>query len=143
MTSAPGLCSCNALRQAARHLTRLYDAALAPVGIGLNQYAILARLHRLGPMRLGDLAANLVMDRSTLGHLLRPLEARGLLAIRTDERDGRRRLIGLTEAGEALRARAHPLWQEAETRFAAAFGAEAAHTLREVCGQVERVVIAA
>ncbi len=37
----PEICSCSALRQAARHLTRLYDGALAPAGIGLNQYAVL------------------------------------------------------------------------------------------------------
>ena len=141
MTDAPGHCSCSALRQAARHVTRLYDAALEPVGLGLNQYAILARLGRLGPRPLGELAGNLVMDRSTLGHLLRPLEARGLVAIRTDARDGRRRLIGLTAAGEALRTQAAPLWHAAETRFAAAFGVAEAHALRVVCKRVETVTL--
>jgi DNA-binding MarR family transcriptional regulator len=123
-------------------MTRQYDTALAPAGLGLNQYAILARLKRFGPMSLGDLAARLVMDRSTLGHLLRPLEARGIVTMRVGERDRRSRLIGLTADGETLWSRAHALWEDAETRFASAFGAADALALRGILKRVERVSIA-
>jgi DNA-binding MarR family transcriptional regulator len=137
------ICSCSALRQATRHLTRLYDAALAPAGLGINQYAILARLNRLGPMRVSDLAGRLVMDRSTLGHLLRPLEARGIVALHIDEHDRRSRLIGLTASGEALWGKAHNLWQDAETRFARAFGIDQARELRGVLKRLERISLQA
>jgi DNA-binding MarR family transcriptional regulator len=73
----PEICNCAALRQAARHVTKLYDDALAPVGLGGNQFSILARLSLGDPRTIQDLARLLVMDRSTLGHLLRPLEKRG------------------------------------------------------------------
>ena len=43
------ICNCAALRQAARRVTRLYDDVLAPIGLGVNQYSILARLNRVGP----------------------------------------------------------------------------------------------
>jgi DNA-binding MarR family transcriptional regulator len=102
VTDDAEICSCSALRQAARHMTRLYDAALSPVGIGLNQYAILSRLKRFGPMRMGDLAGRLVMDRSTLGHLLRPLETRRVIAMHVGDRDRRSRMVGLTAEGDAL-----------------------------------------
>src|SRR5437762_6318726 len=69
----PEICNCAALRQAARRVTRLYDDALAPTGLGLNQFSILARLSLVGPSTIQDLARLLIMDRSTLGHLLRPL----------------------------------------------------------------------
>ncbi len=139
MTDEPELCSCSALRQAARHVTRLYDAALAPSGLGLNQYAILARLQRFGPMRLTDLAGKLVADRSTLGHLLRPLQARGLVAMRVDERDRRSRLVALTTAGDAVVAGARALRDDAEARFADAFGGQAARELRTILKRVEGV----
>jgi len=42
----PEICNCAALRQAARHVTRFYDEALAPTGLGVNQFSILARLSR-------------------------------------------------------------------------------------------------
>src|SRR6185295_11571068 len=88
----PEVCSCAALRQAARRVTRLYDDALAPTGLGVNQFSILARLSHVGASTIQDLARPLVMDRSTLGHLLRPLEKRGLVRLDVSDEDGRSRL---------------------------------------------------
>jgi len=133
---APEICSCSALRQAARHVTKLYDDALAPVKLGLNQYSILAKLRRVGPKPLQDLAAFLVMDRSTLGHLLRPLEKRGLVTLDMSENDRRSRVIALTPAGTALMKKAHPLWAKAERRFERVFGADSALGLRTILKEV-------
>ena len=137
--SSSEICNCSALRQAARHVTRQYDEALAPVGLGLNQYSILARLERLGPKTIQDLALNLVMDRSTLGHLLRPLETRGLVMLEVAQTDRRRRAVALTPGGRALIAEARPLWSAAQRRFEDAFGADAALGLRNVLKQVVAV----
>jgi len=128
----PEVCNCSALRQAARRVTRLYDDALAPTGLGVNQYSILARLGRVGPSPIQDLARLLVMDRSTLGHLLRPLEKRGLVRLRVSEQDGRSRVAALTPAGRAAVASGRPLWESAQRRFARAFGAKSAVDLRTV-----------
>lgn len=136
MVADPEICSCSALRQAARHVTKLYDAELAPVGLGLNQYSILAKLDRLGPQAIRELAALQVMDRSTLGHLLRPLERRKLVALVIDPHDRRSRLVALTRAGKALVRRARPLWAAAEHRFVRAFGEDSAAGLRTILRQV-------
>lgn len=119
---APESCSCTALRQAARHVTRLYDELLAPTGLGLTQYAILSALDERGDQVLQYLAASLVLDRSTLGHLLRPLERRGLLTMRNSTEDGRKKIVALTRQGAKLLASARPLWAVAEKRFRTAFG---------------------
>jgi DNA-binding MarR family transcriptional regulator len=132
----PGICSCAALREAARHVTRFYDEALAPVGLGLNQYAILARLARVGPKTLQELADLLVMDRSTLGRLLRPLEERELLAIEISAADRRHRVISLTRRGRAEMSRADPLWARAERRFVTMFGADDARALRQTLKRI-------
>jgi DNA-binding MarR family transcriptional regulator len=137
--TSPESCSCSALRQASRHVTRLYDEALAPTGLGINQYAILSKLDRFGPHTLQSLAERLVMDRSTLGHLLRPLEARGLAASRVGETDRRHRLIALTPAGTALMAEARLLWMDAERRFQAAFGAGESLALRTALKQLTTI----
>jgi DNA-binding MarR family transcriptional regulator len=79
------------------------------------------------------------MDRSTLGHLLRPLEARGVVTLGVSERDRRSRMIGLTAEGETLLSRAQTLWADAEASFAAAFGAEEAQAMRVVLKRVEHV----
>jgi DNA-binding MarR family transcriptional regulator len=125
------VCNAAAIRQAARHVTQLYDAVLAPAGIGINQYSILNRLDVPGPSSIQDLARRLVMDRSTLGHLLRPLKTRGLIRLGTSKTDARTRDVRLTKAGRALLAQSRPLWVEAQRRFEQTIGAEPARRLRK------------
>ena len=129
-------CNCAALRQAARHVTRLYDEALAPIGLGANQYSILATLERVGPRTVQELAACLVMDRSTLGHLLRPLEGRRLVRVEASERDGRRRVVVATSTGKGLVAEGRPLWTRAQRRYEKAVGTHAAQELRIILKRV-------
>jgi DNA-binding MarR family transcriptional regulator len=132
----PEICNCAALRQAARRVTRLYDDALAPTGLGVNQFSILARLSLVGPSTIQDLARLLVMDRSTLGHLLRPLEQRGLVTLDVSEEDRRSRVVTLTQAGKAAVAKARPRWAAAQRRFESTFGREAALELRTVLKEI-------
>jgi DNA-binding MarR family transcriptional regulator len=76
------------------------------------------------------------MDRSTLGHLLRPLEKRGLVRLQVSKQDGRSRVTALTPAGRAVLAKGRPLWESAQRRFASAFGPKTAVDLRTVLKQV-------
>jgi DNA-binding MarR family transcriptional regulator len=130
------ICNCAALRQAARRVTRLYDDVLAPIGLGVNQYSILARLNRVGPSTIQELARLLVMDRSTLGHLLRPLEKRNFVKLEVCEQDRRSHIVALTEAGEAAVAKARPRWAAAQRRFERTFGKAAALKLRTVLTEI-------
>ncbi len=123
-------CNCHALRQAVRRVTQLYDHALAPTGLRVTQFSLLAHLRDSGPITLKALAGLLVMDRATIGHNLRPLEAQGLIAL-TVGPDRRSRLVQLTEDGMARLRAARPLWKQAQTRFETAYGTEASSALRE------------
>ena len=125
----PTACHCQALRQAARRLTTYYDAALAPVGLRVSQFSILARLHRDGPRGIQALAAELVMDRTTLGRNIQPLERDGLLAAIPDPADRRARVLSITDRGAALVAVARPAWQAAQAGFEARYGAQPASQL--------------
>jgi DNA-binding MarR family transcriptional regulator len=132
----PEICNCGALRQAARRVTRLYDEALAPVGLSVNQFSILARLNRVGPSTIQELAQLLVMDRSTLGHLLRPLEKRGFVKLEVSDEDRRSRRVMLTPAGKEAATKARPLWTAAQRSFESAFGKEAALEIRAVLKEI-------
>src|ERR1700694_1362823 len=126
----PHECNCLALRQAARHVTQFYDQCLAPPGLRTTQFSILAKLKRLGPMTINALARELVMDRTTLGRTMLPLERDGLITIKDGNLDRRSRELHLTQAGAGRLRTALKLWAEAQKRFAAAFGAERALNLR-------------
>ena len=127
----PTACNCLALRQAARHVSQIYDAHLALVGLRTTQYSILAKLKRLGPLSINALANSMVMDRTTLGRAIRPLERDKLLAIGAGD-DGRTRSLCLTATGAARLKAATEKWREAQQEFETAFGAHDAAELRTV-----------
>ena len=137
-SQSPGLqdCNCLAIRQAARHVTQFYDQLFAPVGLRATQFAILNRLRRDGPMTINALAAALVMDRTTLGRNILPLERDGLIEIVASPADRRRRELRLSDAGAEKLRRASERWRVAQTRFDAVFGSERAATLRDLLREV-------
>jgi DNA-binding MarR family transcriptional regulator len=128
-------CTCGSLRKASRRISQFYDTALAPVGIKSTQYSILSELQRsesAGGISMSDLADSMVMDRSTLGHNLRPLQRDRLLELRLSDDDGRKRLVVLTQKGKSTLQQARRLWRTAEGRFEKVFGKRHAATLRAV-----------
>ncbi len=116
-------CHCQALRQAARRMSAFYDAALAPLGLRVSQFGILSRLHQHGPRGIQALASDLVMDRTTLGRNIRPLERDGLLCAVVDPADRRFRLLSITPRGVELVTAARPAWIAAQAGFEARYGA--------------------
>jgi DNA-binding MarR family transcriptional regulator len=139
LTSNPAGCNCLALRQAARHVTQIYDQFLVPSGLRATQYSILARLQRKGPMTINALAAELVMDRTTLGRNILPLQRDGLVAIGPGKSDRRSKELQLTGEGTTRFRAAFKAWQDAQERFEATFGAKRAKELRAL---LQRVVAA-
>ena len=134
----PAECNCQALRQAARRVTQAYDTHLALVGLKTTQYSILAKLNRLGPLSINELAKLMVMDRTTLGRAVKPLERDRLLAIGADD-DGRKRSLKLTAAGQARLKAATAKWREAQKEFELAYGVLESAGLRTA---LQRVVAA-
>jgi DNA-binding MarR family transcriptional regulator len=128
-------CNCISLRQATRRITQLYDQMLAPIGLRTTQLALLRTVARTGPIALNPLAEDMVVDRATLGHNVRPLEFRGLIRV-TVGKDRRHRVVSLTKAGRALLAECHPLWDRAQEAFEDKLGAETAATLRSILHRV-------
>ena len=108
-------CVCANLRRATRAVTKFYDDALKPAGLKITQFNLLGSVSALGSATLGELAKEMVVDRTTLTRNLEILEARGLIA--SDEgADRRERQLRLTEEGVAALTAAYPLWQAAQKR---------------------------
>jgi DNA-binding MarR family transcriptional regulator len=128
-------CNCLSLRQATRRVTQLYDQVLAPTGLRSTQYSLLNRIDSLGPIALSQLAETLAMDRATLGHNLRPLEAQGLLRIAIGD-DRRSRQAALTSAGRDTLARGKKLWRQAQRSFEEKIGQDTAAKLRRLLDRV-------
>ena len=98
-------------------MTALYDQELAPTGLRLTQYALLATLRREGKdagVAVTDLAAAMDMDRTTLTRNLRPLLHQELVELGTDPADARVRRALVTAKGNAAFAAAVPRWRVAQ-----------------------------
>jgi DNA-binding MarR family transcriptional regulator len=129
-------CNCLAIRQAARHVSQFYDQLFQPVGLRATQFAILSRLNREGPMTINALAAALVMDRTTLGRNILPLQRDGLIEVVASPVDRRRRELRLSEAGAEKYRQASERWAVAQTRFDEVYGGDRAATLRGLLREV-------
>jgi DNA-binding MarR family transcriptional regulator len=122
------------MRKASRRVSQMYDAALAPAGLKTTQFAILSEIDRRAddPPTMHELADAMVLDRSTLGQNLRPLERDRLVAWEPSDTDRRRKLVILTERGRAKRLRARSLWRAAQERFERAIGKAESAGLRRI-----------
>src|SRR5882724_13336060 len=128
----PEDCNCLAFRQAARHVSQFYDQFLAPTGLRTTQFSILAKLRRRGPLTINALAEDLVMDRTTLGRNILPLEREGLIAVVKGRSDRRSKELHLTDAGVTRLRAAVKGWARAQARFESVFGGKRASELRAV-----------
>src|ERR1700745_7817 len=132
MVTSPEECNCFAVRAAARHVTQVYDQLLAPAGLRTTQFSVLAKLKRLGALTSNTVARDMVMDRTTLGRNILPLERDGLIRIEATASDRRAKELHLTKAGEKRLQVARKRWSEAQARFETTFGPRRAADLRKI-----------
>jgi DNA-binding MarR family transcriptional regulator len=125
-------CHCAVLRKASRHVSQVYDTALAPTGLKTTQFSLLAAIDRGEDalMSMRELADVMVMDRSTLGHNLRPLEKQTFIKFISNKGDARSRHVQLTRKGRSKLEEARVLWRAMQDRFESSFGTSPTTDLR-------------
>ena len=122
-TSAARRCACANIRRTDRVITQFYDEMLAPSGLNVPQFGLLATLAEAAPVTIHRLAQIMDIDRTTLTRNLEVLAKQHL--VRDEEGEDRRmRLVQLSQEGEQALRRAWPLWQEAQARIERALGRE-------------------
>lgn len=105
--------SCFALNihRAGRTVASKFDDAFRTLGVNHWQFSLLMTINGPKGMTVGELASQLVVDRTTITANLKPLERMGLLSVRVGEKDGRSRQIQLTPRGIDLLKEAYPIWE--------------------------------
>ncbi len=91
-----------------------FDLIQARAGVDVDRSGILilAALHRLGPLRLSDLAADVGLDRSTISRQVAAVVRSGYVQKTSDPADARASLLTLTPRGQGARRRLACAWQE-------------------------------
>jgi DNA-binding MarR family transcriptional regulator len=135
-SAATAKCAAGTLRRATRSIARVYDARLAPVGLTNTQFSILRAIERRdGPVRLTELADELVFERTSLYRTLEPLERDGLVELTHVGR--RAKQVALTAKGARRSAKALSLWMAAQEEFVGQFGRAA---WNDLAGQLREIV---
>jgi len=84
--------------------------------LGMNGFAVLEVLSQLGPIRQGDLAAQIALDKGGTSRLVAELVELELVVRRPDPRDARAHVVELSDAGRErmaeIRERRHGYFAE-------------------------------
>jgi len=123
-------CACFNTRKTARAVTQHFSKFLAATGLKETQFSILSVLAQTGPAPMGKLADFLVMDRTTLTRNLAPLRGKSYIET-TPGKDGRTRLVRITDAGLQILATALPEWRKAQESLITLFGVEEWNALQK------------
>lgn len=127
-------CTCFLLRKLTRRVTQAYDQALAPAGLTITQYSLLAHLARGEGASVSALAARMGMERTTLVRNLKPLVAAGWA--RYGERGaGKPAALELTASGRGRLRTALPLWERAQDALESQLGAQSVAALHALVDQ--------
>lgn len=106
-------CTNMRLRQLVRRVSSHYDAEMAKAGLKTTQYSLLTHIHKLGPLRPGELAKIMGLSASTLTRNLKPVMDAGWIAMSAGS-DARSRMVVITPDGRAKRDEARLLWKAAQ-----------------------------
>lgn len=88
-------------------LAQLRLGRTLPAGLTTSQFAVLNHFSRLGGEKSpAQLARVFQVTKAAMTNTLTRLEAQGLVRIRPDKQDGRRKLVSLTHKGHEIRVRA-------------------------------------
>jgi DNA-binding MarR family transcriptional regulator len=122
-SSAVRRCVGGNIRRTDRVVTQFYEEILAPSGLSVPQFGLLAILAEVAPITIHRLAEYMDIDRTTLTRNLKLLIKQRLVGSEEGE-DRRMRMMILTQEGEQALRRAWPLWQEAQARIECGLGRE-------------------
>jgi DNA-binding MarR family transcriptional regulator len=136
--AVPATCLGLHVRRAARIVTQIYDAALLPAGLAMNQFSLLVAIHLLDGEPISRLARELDSDQTTVSRNLRPLVRQGWVVMQPAT-DRRIRRVSLTPPGREVLQRALPLWRQVQADVSQQLGAGALEALLPLLSGLRRL----
>lgn len=103
------------IRLLSRMVTNIYDSALSPFGVKLNQMSILVLVYLAGEIGYDSLCKRLKMEKSTASRNVERLKKKGWLDI-VSVKDERKKFLKVTPAGKELLGQVHEVWKEAQLK---------------------------
>ena len=122
-------CIAKRVRYLNRVITAIYDRALRPLDIKVNQASILVFLSLNGESGPGDIGRALRIEKSTVSRNVERMRKKGWIEV--TERGGRAsQTVRITPDGKELLAAAHAGWVEAQKEASEILGKEGVGAVR-------------
>lgn len=126
------------LRRAHQYASEVFQSKIGKRNLTPQQFSVLVTLleqREIAQSKLGGLVA---MDPATVLGVVQRLAHRGLVAVRTDPADGRRRLVQLTHDGHELARELVAIGPEISRETLAGFTADEQRTLLRLLDRLGR-----
>ena len=114
-----------------RVITNLYDRALQPLGIKVNQATMLVMLLLSGQAGPGDIGRVLLMEKSTVSRNIDRMRKKGWIGVAGKD-DGLSQVITVTPKGRKLLAAVHVEWMKAQKKASHLLGDEGVSAIKKL-----------
>ncbi|MFT4724386.1 MAG: DNA-binding MarR family transcriptional regulator [Colwellia sp.] len=108
---------CHRLYMASNSIVRAYREPLMKLNITYPQYVVMMALWEQDKITIAALVEKTVIDGGAMTQVLKKMADKGLLAIIKDQHDKRKRLVELTQDGQALKIKAVNIPNEISCKF--------------------------
>ena len=117
---------------------RSFELILSRAGVDVDRsgIVILTTLHRIGPMRMSDLAVDIGLDRSTISRQVAAVVRSGHVQKMNDSADARASLLTLTASGQAARKKLADAWHDIVLELVAEWTTEEQTQLGRLLGKL-------
>ena len=116
-------CIAYRIRLLNRVITNIYDRALRPLGLKVNQVNILTMLSLTDQASSADIARVLMMEKSTVSRTVDRMKKNGWINVEEHD-DGPSQAITVTAQGRELMAAAHVQWKKSQKQVTELLGDE-------------------
>ncbi|MBA6223311.1 MarR family transcriptional regulator [Colwellia sp. MB02u-18] len=108
---------CHRLYMASNSIVRAYREPLMKLNITYPQYVVMMALWEQDKITIAALVEKTVIDGGAMTQILKKMADKGLLEIIKDQHDKRKRLVELTQDGQALKIKAVNIPNEISCKF--------------------------
>lgn len=132
-------CALFDIQRLSRALAVMYNLHVRETGLTMAQFTLLRNIAAMAPVSMTQIAAAMLMDRTSVTRLIDPLIKSGLLTTESGE-DRRVRNVIVTEQGLAAVRRTELAWKEAQRDLLDRIGPDQWRVTRKVVRSTLKLV---
>lgn len=125
----PEPCINLSLKKADRVINNVYNKYLSECGLSVSQFSAMRVINFVGVCTAQIIQDILILDQTTLSRNMKRMVSDGLVAMKEDKLDRRRKLLSLTPKGKTLFDAGERQWQLAQKEIRGVLGEDVADTI--------------